>query len=155
MKTTKPFESNLKGNFYKLWNRLSSGSYFPPAVKTVAIPKKSGGGRKLGIPTVSDRVAQMVVKFHFEPLVEPYFHTDSYGYRPNKSAHQALEVTRTRCWCYNGLHELDIKGATCKTIGAHGVSIDNKSHSHEYGVELLFCLPFCSAMPLILSFSQI
>lgn len=108
--TLEQFELSLKGNLYKLWNRLSSGSYFPPAVKTVAIPKKSGGERKLGIPTVSDRVAQMVVKLHFEPLVEPYFHTDSYGYRPNKSAHQALEVTRTRCWRYNWLLEFDIKG---------------------------------------------
>ena len=108
--TIEQFESNLKANLYKLWNRLSSGSYFPPAVKTVAIPKKSGGERKLGIPTVSDRVAQMVVKLHFEPLVESYFHTDSYGYRPNKSAHQALEITRTRCWRYNWLLEFDIKG---------------------------------------------
>ena len=108
--TIEQFESNLKGNLYKLWNRMSSGSYFPPAVKTVAIPKKSGGERLLGIPTVSDRVAQMVVKLHFEPLVEPYFHTDSYGYRPNKSAHQALEVTRKRCWRYNWVLEFDIKG---------------------------------------------
>lgn len=108
--TLEQFELSLKGNLYKLWNRLSSGSYFPPAVKTVAIPKKSGGERKLGIPTVSDRVAQMVVKLHFEPLVEPYFHADSYGYRPNKSAHQALEVTRTRCWRNNWLLEFDIKG---------------------------------------------
>ena len=108
--TIEQFESNLRGNLYKLWNRMSSGTYFPPAVKTVAIPKKSGGERKLGIPTVSDRVAQMVVKLHFEPLVEPYFHTDSYGYRPNKSAHQALEVTRKRCWRYNWVLEFDIKG---------------------------------------------
>ena len=108
--TIEQFESNLKGNLYKLWNRMSSGSYFPPAVKTVAIPKKSGGVRNLGIPTVSDRVAQMVVKLHFEPLVEPYFHTDSYGYRPNKSAHQALAITRKRCWRYNWVLEFDIKG---------------------------------------------
>lgn len=108
--TIEQFELDLKGNLYKLWNRLSSGSYFPPPVKTVAIPKKTGGERKLGIPTVSDRVAQMVVKLHFEPLVEPYFHQDSYGYRPNKSAHQALEVTRKRCWRYNWVLEFDIKG---------------------------------------------
>lgn len=108
--TIEQFESDLKGNLYKLWNRMSSGSYFPPAVKTVAIPKKTGGERKLGIPTVSDRVAQMVAKLHFEPLVEPYFHTDSYGYRPHKSAHQALEVTRKRCWRYNWVLEFDIKG---------------------------------------------
>ena len=78
------FEANLKNNLYKVWNRMSSGSYFPPAVKGVEIPKKSGGKRLLGIPTVSDRVAQMVVKIYFEPKVEPYFHPDSYGYRPGK-----------------------------------------------------------------------
>ena len=108
--TIEQFELDLKGNLYKLWNRMSSGSYFPPAVKTVAIPKKTGGERKLGIPTVSDRVAQMVAKLHFEPLVEPYFHTDSYGYRPNKSAHQAIEVTRKRCWRHDWVLEFDIKG---------------------------------------------
>ena len=108
--TIEQFESDLKRNLYKIWNRMSSGSYFPPAVKTVAIPKKSGGERKLGIPTVSDRVAQMVAKLHFEPLVEPWFHQDSYGYRPNKSAHQALNITRKRCWRYNWVLEFDIKG---------------------------------------------
>ncbi len=104
------FEENLKGNLYKIWNRMSSGSYFPPPVKTVAIPKKTGGERVLGIPTVSDRVAQMVAKLYFEPLVEPYFHEDSYGYRPKKSAIQAIAVTRKRCWRYNWLLEFDIKG---------------------------------------------
>lgn len=108
--TIKQFESNLKSNLYKIWNRMSSGSYFPPPVKTVAIPKKTGGERKLGIPTVSDRIAQMVVKLHFEPLVEPWFHQDSYGYRSNRSAHQALEITRRRCWRYNWVLEFDIKG---------------------------------------------
>ena len=76
------FEENLKDNRYKLWNRLSSGSYFPPAVLGVSIPKSQGGQRLLGIPTVSDRIAQTVVKLVVEPLVEPYFHEDSYGYRP-------------------------------------------------------------------------
>ena len=104
------FEGNLKDNLYKIWNRMSSGSYFPPPVKTVAIPKKTGGERVLGIPTVSDRVAQMVVKLHFEPLVEPYFHKDSYGYRPKKSAIQAVGVTRERCWRYDWVLEFDIKG---------------------------------------------
>jgi RNA-directed DNA polymerase len=80
------FERDLKGNLYKIWNRMSSGSYVPPPVRTVAIPKKAGGERMLGIPTVADRVAQTVVKLHFEPMVEPHFHEDSYGYRPNKSA---------------------------------------------------------------------
>lgn len=104
------FEVNLKDNLYKLWNRMSSGSYFPPAVKAVEIPKKAGGTRRLGIPTVSDRIAQMVVKLYFEPTVESFFHEDSYGYRPNKSAIQALEVTRKRCWKYNWVLEFDIKG---------------------------------------------
>lgn len=108
--TVEQFEFHLKGNLYRVWNRMSSGSYFPPAVKTVAIPKKAGGERYLGIPTVSDRVAQMVVKLQFEPLVEPHFHADSYGYRPSKSAHQALEVTRKRCWRYPWVLEFDIKG---------------------------------------------
>ena len=104
------FEEKLKDNLYKIWNRMSSGSYLPPPVKTVSIPKKAGGERILGIPTVSDRVAQMVAKIYFEPLVEPYFHVDSYGYRPEKSAMQAVEVTRKRCWRYNWLLEFDIKG---------------------------------------------
>jgi len=103
------FEENLKDNLYKIWNRMSSGSYFPPPVKTVAIPKKTGGERKLGIPTVTDRIAQMVVKLHFEPLVEPHFHEDSYGYRPKKSAIQAVGITRKRCWRYDWLLEFDIK----------------------------------------------
>jgi len=104
------FETNLKANLYKLWNRLSSGSYFPPPVKAVAIPKKTGGERILGIPTVSDRIAQMVIKLTFEPLVEPHFLEDSYGYRPNKSALDAIGVTRQRCWDYNWVLEFDIKG---------------------------------------------
>ncbi len=104
------FGEDYKNNLYKIWNRMSSGSYFPPPVKTVGIPKKSGGVRVLGIPTVSDRVAQMVVKLHFEPLVEPYFHIDSYGYREGKSAIQAVRVTRKRCWKYDWVLEFDIKG---------------------------------------------
>ena len=104
------FEENLKDNLYKIWNRMSSGSYFPPPVKAVEIPKKSGGTRILGIPTVADRIAQMVVKLYFEPKVEPYFHRDSYGYRPGKSAIDAVAVTRERCWRYDWLLEFDIKG---------------------------------------------
>lgn len=104
------FEGDLKDNLYKLWNRMSSGSYFPPAVKAVPIPKKSGGTRVLGVPTVADRVAQMVVKDHLEPLVEPCFLEDSYGYRPGKSAHDALAVTRKRCWRYDWVLEFDIRG---------------------------------------------
>jgi RNA-directed DNA polymerase len=89
---------------------MSSGSYFPPSVKTVEIPKQDGKKRKLGIPTVSDRIAQMVVKKYLEPLIEPHFHPDSYGYRPKKSAIQALEVARKRCWKYDWIIDLDIKG---------------------------------------------
>jgi len=104
------FEGNLKDNLYKIWNRMSSGSYFPPSVKAVEIPKKNGGKRVLGVPTVADRIAQMVVKIYFEPEVEPYFHADSYGYRPGKSALEAVAATRTRCWRYDWLLEFDIKG---------------------------------------------
>jgi len=104
------FESNLKDNLYKIWNRMSSGTYFPSAVKAVAIPKKSGGERLLGVPTVADRVAQMVVKLTFEPAVEGVFLEDSYGYRPGRSALDAIEVTRERCWKYDWLFEFDVKG---------------------------------------------
>ena len=104
------FESDLDDNLYRIWNRMSSGSYFPPPVKAVEIPKKKGGSRTLGIPTVADRIAQTVVKTYFEPMVEPYFHEDSYGYRPNKSATDAIGTTRRRCWEYNWVLELDIKG---------------------------------------------
>jgi RNA-directed DNA polymerase len=104
------FERNLKDNLYRLWNRLSSGSYFPPAVKGVLIPKKLGGERLLGIPTVSDRIAQMVVKIVLEPLLEPIFDENSFGYRPGKSAHDAIAITRTRCWKYDWVVEFDIKG---------------------------------------------
>lgn len=108
--TIADFEADLRNNLYKLWNRMSSGSYFPPPVKAVAIPKKSGGSRTLGVPTVSDRIAQMVVKDYLEPIIEPIFHQDSYGYRPGKSALQAIEVTRKRCWRFDWVLEFDIKG---------------------------------------------
>lgn len=104
------FEQNLKDNLYKLWNRMSSGSYCPPPVKVVEIPKKNGGLRVLGIPTVADRIAQMTVKMYFEPMVEPYFYPDSYGYRPGKSALEAIRITRRRCWRYHWILEYDIKG---------------------------------------------
>ena len=103
------FEKDLKRNFYRIWNRMSSGSYFPPAVRRVEIPKDNGGVRPLGIPTVGDRVAQTVVKMVSEPIVEPVFHPDSYGYRPGKSALDAVSVTRTRCWKANWVIDLDIK----------------------------------------------
>ena len=104
------FESNLKNNLYKIWNRMSSGTYFPPPVRTVAIPKKDGGERTLGIPTVEDRIAQTVVAMYLEPLVEPHFHPDSYGYRPKKSALQAVGVARGRCWRFDWVVDLDIQG---------------------------------------------
>lgn len=104
------FEKNLKDNLYKIWNRMSSGSYIPPAVRTVSIPKANGGVRKLGIPTVADRVAQTVVKQYLEPVVEPLFHKDSYGYRPKRGAHDALATARMRCWRKNWVIDLDIKG---------------------------------------------
>jgi RNA-directed DNA polymerase len=105
------FEHDLSGNLYKLWNRMSSGSYFPPPVRQVEIPKAKGGFRKLGIPTVSDRVAQTVVKLLIEPTLDPMFHPDSYGYRPGRSAKQAVAVTRERCWQYDWVVEFDIKAA--------------------------------------------
>lgn len=108
--TIEDFDESLKDNLYKLWSRLSSGSYFPPAVKAVAIPKKQGGERILGIPTIADRIAQMIIKLMLEPSIEPYFYPDSYGYRPNKSALDAIGVTRQRCWYYNWCLEFDIKG---------------------------------------------
>jgi len=104
------FEEDLKDNLYKLWNRMSSGSYMPPPVKAVSIPKRDGRERILGVPTVSDRIAQMVVKLEFEPAVEPHFLPDSYGYRPGKSALDAVGVTRKRCWDYDWVIEFDIKG---------------------------------------------
>lgn len=105
----KEFEADLENNLYRLWNRLASGSYFPQPVLQVEIPKSDGGTRKLGIPTVSDRIAQTVVKRYFEPFVEPGFHNDSYGYRPGRSAHQALASARQRCWRYDWVLDLDIK----------------------------------------------
>lgn len=108
--TIDDFEADLKNNLYRIWNRMSSGTYFPPPVKAVAIPKKNGGERILGVPTVADRVAQMTVKLELEPKLEPVFLPDSYGYRPEKSAMDAIGVTRKRCWEYDWVLEFDIKG---------------------------------------------
>ena len=108
--TIEEFERDLTNNLYKLWNRMSSGSYFPPPVRRVEIPKHDGGLRPLGIPTVSDRIAQMLVKQRLEPELEPLFHTDSYGYRPGKSALDAVGIVRKRCWRYDWVIDLDIKG---------------------------------------------
>ncbi len=104
------FERDLQDNLYKIWNRLSSGSYFPPPVRLVEIPKGDGGTRSLGIPTVADRIAQTVVKIVMEPRLEPLFHPDSYGYRPGRGALDAVGVARQRCWKANWVIDLDIKG---------------------------------------------
>jgi len=104
------FESDLKNNLYKIWNRMSSGSYFPPPVMRVEIPKGDGKMRALGIPTVADRIAQMVVKNHIEPELEDVFHPDSYGYRPKRSAKQAVSCARKRCWQHDWVVDMDIKG---------------------------------------------
>ena len=108
--TIESFERNLEGNLYKVWNRMSSGSYFPSAVRQVEIPKGKQEVRTLGIPTVSDRVAQMVTKLYFEPIIEPKFHDDSYGYRPGRSALDAVRTTKQRCWTHYWAVDLDIKG---------------------------------------------
>jgi len=108
--TIEQFDADLEGNLYKIWNRMSSGSYFPPPVRAVTIPKKSGGERILGVPTVGDRIAQMVVKQLIEPDLDSIFLPDSYGYRPRKSALDAVGVTRERCWKYDWVLEFDIRG---------------------------------------------
>ena len=104
------FDQNLKGNLYKLWNRMSSGSYFPAPVKAVPIPKSGGGTRVLGVPGVADRIAQTAVTMVLEPQVEPMFHPDSYGYRPGKSALDAVETCKKRCWRRSWVVDLDIQG---------------------------------------------
>ena len=103
------FETDLKNNLYRIWNRISSGSYFPPPVKAVEIPKSHGGVRILGVPTVADRVAQTVVAMELEKRVEPMFHRDSYGYRPRRSALDAVGTCRKRCWEYDWVVDLDIQ----------------------------------------------
>lgn len=104
------FNENLSGNLYKIWNRMTSGSYFPPPVRTVFIPKKQGGERPLGIPTVSDRIAQGVVKDYLEPAMEVVFHNSSFGYRPGRSAHDALVQCHTNCVGKAWVLDVDIKG---------------------------------------------
>ena len=104
------FEKDLKGNLYKIWNRMSSGSYFPPPVRAVEIPKLHGGGtRILGVPTVADRIAQTVVAARLEQVVEPKFHPDSYGYRPGRSALDAVGRCRERCYKTDWVVDLDIQ----------------------------------------------
>jgi RNA-directed DNA polymerase len=122
------FESDLKNNLYKVWNRMSSGTYFPPPVRAVEIPKQHGGGtRMLGIPTVADRVAQTVVARRLEGKVEPIFHPDSYGYRPKRSSLDAVTICRKRCWKTDWVIDLDIQkffdsvrwDLTIKAVEAH------------------------------------
>jgi RNA-directed DNA polymerase len=122
------FERDLKGNLYKLWNRMSSGTYFPPPVLAVEIPKAGGNRvRVLGVPTVADRIAQTVVRLYLEPEVEPMFHPDSYGYRPGRSALDAVEACRRRCWSKDWVIDLDIRAffdsldheLVLKTVSAH------------------------------------
>ena len=103
------FNGNLSNNLYKVWNRMTSGSYFPPPVRTVLIPKKQGGTRPLGIPTVGDRIAQGVVKDYLEPLLEPLFHRSSFGYRPGRSTHDALAKCQHHCIHYSWVVDIDIK----------------------------------------------
>lgn len=108
--TLEAFEKDRKNNLYRIWNRMSSGSYFPPPVKAVEIPKPHGEGtRMLGVPTIGDRVAQTVVAARLEGKVEPIFHSDSYGYRPGRSALDAVGTCRRRCWKYDWVVDLDIQ----------------------------------------------
>ena len=107
--TIAEFEADLRGNLYKVWNRMSSGSYFPVAVRAVEIPKSDGGVRVLGVPTVGDRVAQTAVCMWLEERIEPLFHPDSYGYRPRRSALDAVAVCRRRCWKQDWVIDLDIR----------------------------------------------
>jgi RNA-directed DNA polymerase len=104
------FEDDLRDNLYKIWNQMSSGSYFPPPVRAVEIPKPHGGGvRMLGVPTIADRVAQTVVAMHLEQRAEHRFHPGSYGYRPGRLAHDALAVCRQRCWKHDWVIDLDVQ----------------------------------------------
>ena len=108
--TLEQFDADLKNQLYRIWNRMSSGTYFPPAVKAVQIPKSHGGGtRTLGVPTVADRIAQTVVARRLEAKVEPIFHPDSYGYRPNRSALHAVAACRQRCWSHDWVIDLDVE----------------------------------------------
>ena len=111
------FEADLTNNLYKLWNRMSSGSYFPSPVRRVEIPKADGGTRPLGIPTVADRIAQEVVRRNLEPRLEPVFHVDSYGYRPGKSAIDAVRTARQRCWRHDWVLTSTSKATSTASIG--------------------------------------
>ena len=140
------FEANLADNFCKAWNRMASGSYHLQAVRRVNIPKSDGGVRPLRISTVADRAAQMVVKMFLEPILEPGFHADSYGYRPNKSAHDALKQTRKRCWEWARVLDMDIK-EYFDTID-HGLLIKAVRHHTDQKWVLLY-IKCCLRAPVI------
>lgn len=130
------FEQGLKNNLFRLWNRMSSGSYFPPPVRSVEIPKRGGGARVLGVPTVADRIAQTVVTMVLEPELEPIFHDDSYGYRPGRSALDALDAARRRCWKSDWVIDLDIR-AFFDTID-HGLLLKAAAHHTALAWVLLY-----------------
>ena len=142
------FDKNWKNRLYVLWNRLASGSYFPKAVRGVEIPKKNGKTRLLGIPTIEDRVAQMVIRNRLEPLVEPYFFADSYGYRPQKSALDAVKIARERCYKMKWTVEFDIVGLFDNIRHDYLMSFV-KLHSKEKWVNLYIerCLKAPILMP--------
>ncbi len=131
--TVEAFEKDLKDNLYKVWNRMSSGTYFPPAVRAVEIPKASGGTRMLGVPSVGDRVAQTVAAMALEPRTEAIFHDDSYGYRPRKGALDAVTVCRQRCWGTSWVIDLDIRKFFCHARAAvdHALRAEMAGRSHR------------------------
>ena len=132
------FEKDRDANLYKIWNRMSSGSYFPPPVRAVEIPKAGGQGvRVLGLPTVADRVAQTVVAMYLEPKVEPAFHPDSYGYRPKRSALDAVGRCRERCWSFDWVIDLDIQKFL--RHGAVGPGTACRGTAHRPAVDLAVC----------------
>lgn len=141
--TIKQFDENRDKNLYKIWNRLCSGSYFPPPVREKKIPKGDGKVRVLGIPTVSDRIAQGAVKLFMEERLDPLFHPDSYGYRPGKSAHQALKQCAQRCWQYNWVLEIDISAFFDNV--RHDLVIKALEHHQMPSWVILYCTRWLEA----------